>query len=201
MGKPKKPGDSSTPSGSPGGPPGKKQKGKARESSKSSRPRSGWSSSVAQKLPEATPTIPVPARSGPTPGMLAAEAQPELGREEEPAPRRSGLGIALLVGGMLLAGGVGYQVLYAHAAPGKAPSTVTDVAGTQLVVESEPPGAEVLAGEQKLGKTPLQVETPFPLGKKVVISVRLLGVGAVDVPVAGGRGQRVTARLSPPASP
>jgi hypothetical protein len=34
MGKQKKPGDASTPSGSPEGPPGKKQKGKARKSSK-----------------------------------------------------------------------------------------------------------------------------------------------------------------------
>ena len=34
MGKQKKPGDASTPTGSPEGPPGKKQKGKARKSSK-----------------------------------------------------------------------------------------------------------------------------------------------------------------------
>jgi hypothetical protein len=34
MGKKKKPGDASTPAGSPEGPPGKKQRGKARKSSK-----------------------------------------------------------------------------------------------------------------------------------------------------------------------
>jgi hypothetical protein len=34
MSKQKKPGDATTPSGSPGGPPGKKQKSKARKSSK-----------------------------------------------------------------------------------------------------------------------------------------------------------------------
>jgi hypothetical protein len=136
--------------------------------------------------------------------VVAAPPRPEpapQGLAEEKPARRTGL-ILLLVGvALLLLAAIGYQVAFASSGASRPASAVLDIAGKELVVDSEPSGAEVTAGEQKLGKTPLQVENPFPLGKKVLINVRLPGGGAVDIPIAGGRGQHVTARLAVAPAP
>lgn len=131
-------------------------------------------------IPSLTPT-PTPALDG-----LNFDEAPE---NEE---RRSRAWIGVLVAALVAAGAVGGGVaLMEKTSPAEQPEPAPAVAATQVVLTSEPPGAEVRLGERLLGTTPTEQQLdPAELGERVELDFTLAGHHPAKVP-ATLRGDRI----------
>jgi hypothetical protein len=157
------------------------------------------SSSFTQRegdVPAEAPPVEIP----PEDQVLSEEEEAERAAGPVKGEKRS-IPTAALIGGFALCAllAIGYASFSPKHASRVAGARVEDVSDKKLVVESDPPGADVWVQGQRMGVTPFEVDNDYPFGAKQEVKVRKLGLVDVTAHFAGGRGQKVTAVLLPPS--
>jgi len=130
------------------------------------------------------PLVEKPPAEGPGP-LLRAPKMPG-GQKRGGALKILGVAILLAaIGG----GSYAWRMLPRPSLPGTAESAPL------VTIESQPDGAAVYSGGEKLGDTPLSFPNDYPAGQSVTLQLRKKGFANTDVAFDGSKPQHISARL------